>query len=780
MAIKVTSVKTEKVLDTNPNIYLERAEEKLRNKQYDEALEEASLAVKYSNNNQGVKEQYNRIKSAVEEYYARLNPGKFIKTAEQYLQNGRYNEAIDEAKMAVKYSNNDKKYIKELDRIKSMIEAKQNELRRLEREADSHMETARKLINSGRYDEALKEARAGRACVNSSKYINEYNSIESIVRIRKEEIQADKAIEKAQNALNRGEYDKALTEARNAIQYHSNSKYLNEYNRIKAIVENREAEILADRAIEKAKLLINNAEYYKALEEANRALNLSNNHNCHAKYIKEFNNIELSLNQLPKEQLNIIADEYKRNNILYKAREWYMRANDARAYYEIGKIDFYNTYNQISGLSYLKKSADMKYVPASIELIHIYAKGTKLKKDLHIASKYYKTLKKVDKAAAKKVFGVIKEGYKSALVEKLNIKRWLKKIITKKRIKIMSTIILLICLAFVVTMFTTGKWKGKISNASIEISSNIIGLGENEAYQVKLNMIPFFAKEPMKELVSEDSSIAKIENGKIQGINEGKTNIALYINGEEVKKLEITVSQIGVKEFKIHYDGELNLVGDSVTPNIEIIYFNDIKKGEVNTTISSNNEAVVRLNKNELVAIGEGKATVNVKVNNLEKKLIFNIRKPKMSESSSKINSISDDKELKYETYTNSRYGFSIDCPTNLTAIVQTTNEDGLTIKNNDGTVSIIASGRNNELNETAESLYNKDLSKLKVTPVYKSLANNSYAISWKENGISYYEYYKVGENNGSIQGFTIKYPVNQKDTYAPMVTRVYNSFKAH
>ena len=39
MAMKVTSVKTEKVLDTNPNIYLERAEENLKNGRYDEALE---------------------------------------------------------------------------------------------------------------------------------------------------------------------------------------------------------------------------------------------------------------------------------------------------------------------------------------------------------------------------------------------------------------------------------------------------------------------------------------------------------------------------------------------------------------------------------------------------------------------------------------------------------------------------------------------------------------------------------------------------------------------
>lgn len=65
MAMKVVNFKTEKVVDTNPNIYLERAEENLKNGRYHEALEEASLAIKYSNHDQSIVNQYNRIKNAV-------------------------------------------------------------------------------------------------------------------------------------------------------------------------------------------------------------------------------------------------------------------------------------------------------------------------------------------------------------------------------------------------------------------------------------------------------------------------------------------------------------------------------------------------------------------------------------------------------------------------------------------------------------------------------------------------------------------------------------------
>lgn len=727
MAMKVVNVKTEKVLDTNPNTYLQRAEENLKNRQYNEALEEASLAVKYSNNNQGVKDQYNKIKTTVDEYNARLNPGQFIKIAEQYLQGGRYDEAIEQAQRAVIYSNNDEKYINEFKIIKAIADTKQNELRKLEKEADSHMETARRMIGMEKYDEALQEARKGLACINSSKYINEFNSIEAFIKRRKVEIKVNKAMENAKALLSIGEYDKALTEAGNAIKYSSDSKYLNEFTKIKIIVENKRAEIESGKVIEKAKLLIKDGEYYNALETANYAVVLSQNHECHAKCIKEFSVIKSSLKHLPKEQLHIIADTYNRNNILDKSREWYKCAGDAKAYYELGKIDIYKSYKEDIGLSYLKRAADLNYVPALIELIHIYTQGRRFaNKEFKNANKYYKALRKVDKSEAKEVLGIIRNRYHLSLLERLKINGWLKRII------IVSTAILVVSSVYIGIMFSTGKWRGKVSNASIEMSGNIVGLGENQEYKVKLSIIPFFAKEPTQKVVSEDSSVAKIEDGKIQGINEGTTNIVLYLDEKEVKKVPITVSKIGVKDFKINYDGELNFVSDSIFPKISIIYFNDIKRGDVNITFSSNNEhVVVSKDNNKLIAVGSGSATVTVKVNELEKKLVFNVKKRDISQNSSvESDSKSTNNELTYETYVNQRYGFSIDHPINLIANSAPINGDGLLFKNNDGTVSITVSGRNNVLNETAESLYNKDLSKLKGEPYYKSLAENSYAIS--------------------------------------------------
>lgn len=63
--MKVVDIKTEKVFENSPNIYLKRAEENLKIGRYDEALEEARLAVKYSSNNHRVIDQYNKIKDAL-------------------------------------------------------------------------------------------------------------------------------------------------------------------------------------------------------------------------------------------------------------------------------------------------------------------------------------------------------------------------------------------------------------------------------------------------------------------------------------------------------------------------------------------------------------------------------------------------------------------------------------------------------------------------------------------------------------------------------------------
>lgn len=65
MAMKVVGVETEKIIDNNPNTYLKRAEDKLKIGKYDEAISEIELAIVYSNNDERIIEQCDRIKLAL-------------------------------------------------------------------------------------------------------------------------------------------------------------------------------------------------------------------------------------------------------------------------------------------------------------------------------------------------------------------------------------------------------------------------------------------------------------------------------------------------------------------------------------------------------------------------------------------------------------------------------------------------------------------------------------------------------------------------------------------
>lgn len=128
MAMKVVNVRSEKVVDTNPNIYLERAEENLKNGRYDEALEEASLAVKYSNNNQRVIDQYNRIKNVLEQKKCKIHINKHNQLNEGSGKCGQeeYNLGIEYLKEAFKSFEKSAKQgnRKAEDKLKLIIDSK--------------------------------------------------------------------------------------------------------------------------------------------------------------------------------------------------------------------------------------------------------------------------------------------------------------------------------------------------------------------------------------------------------------------------------------------------------------------------------------------------------------------------------------------------------------------------------------------------------------------------------------------------------------------------------
>lgn len=147
--------------------------------------------------------------------------------------------------------------------------------------------------------------------------------------------------------------------------------------------------------------------------------------------------------------------------------------------------------------------------------------------------------------------------------------------------------------------------------------------------------------------------------------------------------------------------------------------------------------------------------------------------KPKQSSKSSETNT---NDNITYKTYTNERFGFSINYPSNLIPGNSPTNGDGLEFKSADCRVTLGVWGSYNALSKTIEDSYSAKINSLPVKPAYTHLNSNSYILSWEENGIIHYSYSILGKS--CFNGFSFTYPASEKDYYSNVVDRIYSSFK--
>lgn len=246
-------------------------------------------------------------------------------------------------------------------------------------------------------------------------------------------------------------------------------------------------------------------------------------------------------------------------------------------------------------------------------------------------------------------------------------------------------------------MFISGRWKGAVIESSITFEKEIIGVDEEINCNTEIKVLPFFAKYPKKSAIIEDDSIAVIENGRIRGISEGSTNIVLYADGKEINKLLINVYKMGVDSFKIHYDNELINIGDLIEPEIEITYLNNIKTDDIDISYESSNEDVVKVIDNKkLIALKEGKAEVIVKVNDKEKKLIFDITDPYKKQNAAS--------NVLYKNYRDELFGYSIDIPQIFDTVRKSVNGETIYYGNQRDGIELIIGGEYNTSHESAES----------------------------------------------------------------------------
>lgn len=130
-----------------------------------------------------------------------------------------------------------------------------------------------------------------------------------------------------------------------------------------------------------------------------------------------------------------------------------------------------------------------------------------------------------------------------------------------------------------------------------------------------------------------------------------------------------------------------------------------------------------------------------------------------------------------YNTYTNSRFGFTVQYPTTFIQGPLPTNNDGRDFSNGEANILAYA-GHINVLedNEIIETYYNRALEAAPGSISYKQLGNDWYVISYKVGNDTVYEKAIIGES--IISTVIITYPSSKQNYYEPMVTQIAKTFK--
>ncbi|WP_298846610.1 protein kinase domain-containing protein [Clostridium sp.] len=131
--------------------------------------------------------------------------------------------------------------------------------------------------------------------------------------------------------------------------------------------------------------------------------------------------------------------------------------------------------------------------------------------------------------------------------------------------------------------------------------------------------------------------------------------------------------------------------------------------------------------------------------------------------------------QIVYSKYTNDKFGFSIDYPSDLLTKVMPLSQNGSIFSSKDDSVKLTVSGKNNVSNQNAKSVYN-DVIKEHSDALYKTQQNNWFVVSWIDGDKIYYEWCTVG--SGSINTYIAAFPESQKKYFELVLNHLNSSFK--
>lgn len=136
--------------------------------------------------------------------------------------------------------------------------------------------------------------------------------------------------------------------------------------------------------------------------------------------------------------------------------------------------------------------------------------------------------------------------------------------------------------------------------------------------------------------------------------------------------------------------------------------------------------------------------------------------------------------QAKYSTYSNARFGYSIQYPSDLLEMrSESENGDGTTFVSKDGAAEMRVWGQFNALNRSLRDEYTEALERADTIFTYKSLLKNGFAVSGTSGDKIYYQktLYRPGKG-GVFYTFTIEYPAAERVKYDAVVQRIVKSFR--
>lgn len=141
-----------------------------------------------------------------------------------------------------------------------------------------------------------------------------------------------------------------------------------------------------------------------------------------------------------------------------------------------------------------------------------------------------------------------------------------------------------------------------------------------------------------------------------------------------------------------------------------------------------------------------------------------------------KIEENKEEQKISYQTYTNGRFGFSVQHPSNFTIDPPPTNGDGAVIHNEELEIRAFGSHTNViSQNETIDTYYKEDLQTIDKEIAYKKLTDKWYVLSYIENGNIVYKKFFFGDEVSNT--LILTYPESQKEKYDRVVTHIAKTF---